>query len=61
MSNLKVSLEQQSDACVVCDVDDERYTIVVSKLGHPAEQYCLTCASSLHNQLDRILREVPLT
>lgn len=60
-NNIKVDLEQMTTPCCNCDADDEKYVVVVSKLGKVAEHYCLSCASALQSQLYRLMREVPTT
>lgn len=58
-NNISADLELMTQECCNCEVDDEKYVVVVSQLGKPAAHYCLSCATSLHNKIDRILREVP--
>lgn len=60
MSNgIRIELEQQTLPCGNCEADDEKFSIVITRLGKPADHFCLSCASSLNNKLDRIMREVP--
>ena len=57
--SLKIELERMTEACSVCDSEDEQLVIVVSRLNKPADHYCLSCACSLVSKLDKLLREVP--
>jgi len=58
-NNISVDLEQQTEACCNCDSEDEKFCVVVTRLGKPADHFCLSCISALHAKLDRVLREVP--
>lgn len=59
MSNVTVDLERQTEPCCDCDSDDEQLVAVVSVPGIKALHFCLSCACSLNNKVERLLREVP--
>jgi len=59
MTTITVDLERQTEPCGACDSDSETLVAVVTRLGRPADHYCLSCACTLKDKLDRLLREVP--